>query len=51
VYAMCEYHNLFVYPEVNNIDLLIVHNLFWENPDISPRKSKPKDEDSFEKML
>lgn len=51
VYAMCEYHNLEVFPEVNNIDLLIVHNLFWENPDISPRKSKPKDEDSFEKML
>lgn len=51
VYAMCEYHNLFVYPEVHNIDALIVHNLFWDNPDISPRKSKPKDEDSFEKML
>lgn len=51
VYAMCEYHNLIVYPEINNIDLLIAHNLFWENSDISPRKTKPKDEDSFEKML
>ena len=51
VYAMCEYHKLLVYPEIKDVDLLIAHNLFWENPEISPRKNKPTDEDSFEKML
>lgn len=51
VYLPCEYHHVSIDPAVRGVDLFIAHNLFWENPAISPRKRKPTDEDSFEKML
>lgn len=51
IYAPCEYHHVSPDPSIKNADTLIVHNLFWENPNISPRKRAPTDEDSFEQML
>lgn len=51
IYAPCEYHHLLPDPSINNVDTFIVHNLFWENPNVSPRKRAPTDEDSFEQML
>jgi phosphoribosyl 1,2-cyclic phosphodiesterase len=51
VYIPCEYHHVIPDPEIKKADIFIVHNLFWENKDISPRKNAPADEDSFEEML
>jgi phosphoribosyl 1,2-cyclic phosphate phosphodiesterase len=51
IYAPCEYHFFKPNPEIKKVDLFIVHNLFWENKDFSPRKNHPLDEDSFEEML
>ncbi len=51
VYAPCEYHELVVDPSTRAVDILISHNLFWEDATISPRKIPPTDEDSFEQML
>lgn len=51
VYAPCEYHFFKPNPKIKEIEAFIVHNLFWENKNISPRKNNPADEDSFEEML
>jgi len=51
VYIPCEYHHVIPDPEIKNADIFIAHNLFWENEEISPRKTPPADEDSFETML
>lgn len=51
IYAPCEYHYFKPDSGIKGIDLFIVHTLFWENREISPRKTNPKDEDSFEQML
>ncbi len=51
VYAPCEYHKFLPDPAIKEVDIFIVHNLFWNNPEISPRKRKPENEDSFEEML
>lgn len=51
IYAPCEYHEVQPDENIKDVDIFIVHNLFWENSDISPRKSRPADEDSFETIL
>ncbi len=51
IYAMCEYDELKIYDDIKDVDIYIAHTLFWENPDVSPRKIPPIDEDTFEKML
>lgn len=51
LYTPCEYHHVIPDPEVTDVEDFIVHNLFWENPAVSPRENPPTDEDSFEQML
>lgn len=51
IYAPCEYHHVVPDSSVKNVDTFIVHNLFWENQNVSPRKRAPTDEDTFEQML
>lgn len=51
IYSPCEYHHVVPDQTVRNVNIFIVHNLFWENPNISPRKRAPTDEDTFEQML
>ena len=51
IYAPCEYPHVLPDPSIKDVDTLIVHNLFWENTKISPRKRAPTDEDTFEQML
>jgi len=51
IYAMCEYDELKIYEDIKDVDIYISHTLFWENPNVSPRKIPPIDEDTFEKML
>ncbi len=51
VYAPCEYHLVKPDESIKDVDIFIVHNLFWEQSEISPRKIQPIEEDSFETML
>lgn len=51
IYAPCEYHELNVYSELNNIDMLIAHCLYFENKEIGSGVDYSDTEDSFEKML
>lgn len=50
VYAPCEYFNLEVYQNLKNIDIFIVHHLYYKNKNIS-KIDWSTSEDSFEKML
>jgi phosphoribosyl 1,2-cyclic phosphate phosphodiesterase len=50
IYASCEYHELKVYDEIRDIDVLISHGLYFETDHIG-RGFKSNTEDSFEKML
>ena len=51
VYAPCEYHELKVYEDVRDIDVLIAHCLYFENKNIGSGVDYSSTEDSFEKML
>lgn len=51
VYAPCEYKNLKIYEEVKDIDVFIVHHLYFENKSIGTGADYSSTEDSFEVML
>lgn len=51
IYAPCEYQELKVYEELEDIDVLIAHCLYFENKNIGSGVNYSDTEDSFEKML